>query len=197
MGRLRYTTAMSLDGYVVDGDGDFQWAAPSAEMFDLHVARTARVSTEVLGRRTYALMEYWESPPEGEEWTEAEHEFARRWREIEKVVVSSTLTPEQVTSPRARLVRDMPLDALADLVAAAEGDVEIFGPTTAADAIRAGMVDDFEFFVFPVVVGGGVRALPDDARLDLRLVEQRVFAPGTVHLLYESARGRQPVPLDT
>lgn len=187
MGRLRYTTAMSLDGYVVDASGDFQWAAPSPEMFDLHVARTARVSTEVLGRKTYELMSYWESPPEGEEWSEAEHEFARRWRQIEKVVVSSTLTPEQVTSPRTRLVPAMPLAELADLVAAADGDVEIFGPTTAADAIRAGMVSGFEFFVWPVVVGGGVRALPDDARLDLRLVEQRVFAPATIHLRYQRA----------
>lgn len=186
MGRLRYTTAMSLDGYVADSTGDFQWAAPDPDIFDLHLSRMRQASVEVMGRRTHELMRYWEAPPEGEEWTPAEHEFTRLWRDLDKVVVSSSLGPDDV-GPRTRLVRRLGTEDVAALVAAVDGTVEIYGPTTAADVIRAGMVDEFEFLVWPVVVGGGLRALPDDARLDLRLVEHGVLGPGVAHLRYESS----------
>ncbi len=183
MGTLHYVATVSVDGYAADADGDFQWSAPSDEVFDFHVERMATVAVEVLGRRAYELMTYWETyaDPDG---TPAEHEFARRWRGIEKVAVSSTLTDSELIGDRVRLVPRLPLEELRDLVADAADEVSIFGPTTAADAIRAGLVDVVELFVVPKLVGGGLRALPEGARLDLRLDDRRVFGNGLVYLRY-------------
>lgn len=182
MGTLSYSTTISIDGYVADADGDFQWSTPDDAVFDLHVDRMAAVSTEVLGRKTYALMQYWET--DDHVFSPPEQEFARRWRKIEKVVVSSTLTPDDVVAGRDRLVPRLSLDELRQIVDDAAGMVEIFGPTVAAEAIRARMVDEFNLFVVPKVVGGGLRALPDDVRLELRLAEHKVFDNGTVYLRY-------------
>ncbi|MHC9292238.1 dihydrofolate reductase family protein [Mycobacterium sp. LTG2003] len=183
MGTLTYAATVSLDGYAADADGDFQWSAPSDAVFAVHLERMAEVSTEVLGRKTYALMDYWETYPDDDDRPLAERQFAKRWQAIDKVVVSSTLTHDELGSDRARLVPDLSLDELQRIVDGAQGLVEIFGPTTAAPAIRAGLVDDFHFFVVPKIVGGGLRAIPDDVSLDLRLTEHRVF-DGTVHLRY-------------
>ncbi|AKK26399.1 dihydrofolate reductase family protein [Mycobacterium sp. EPa45] len=184
MGKLIYTVTMSLDGYAADADGDFQWSAPNGAVFDVHVGRMGEVSTEVLGRKTFELMQYWETDPDDQVWTAAEHEFARRWRGIDKVVASSTLTHAEIGSDRVRVVPDLTLDELRRVIADAAGVVEIFGPTVAAAAIRAGLVEEFHFFVVPKVVGGGLRALPDDVRLDLTLAEHTIFDNGTAHLRY-------------
>lgn len=188
MGTLIYSTTLSLDGYVADRNGDFQWTGPSDEMFAVHLERIREVSTEVLGRRTYGLMEYWESFPETGGQSDAEVAFAHRWQDLDKVVVSSTMTDAQLSSNRARLVSRLSLEELQGIVARADGLVEIFGPTTAADAIRAGLVDEFRFFVVPKLVGGGLRALPDDVDLDLDLAEHRTFEGGTVYLRYVARR---------
>jgi hypothetical protein len=120
-----------------------------------------------LGRKTFALMQYWETDPVDEVWTPAEWEFARRWRGIDKVVVSSTLTHDEIGSGRVRLLRDLSLDELQRIVDGATGVVEIFGPTVAAPTIRAGL-----------------RALPDDVHLDLTLTEHRIIDNGTAQLRY-------------
>lgn len=120
----------------------------------MHVERMAETSAEVLGRKTYDLMRYWESAPEDGSWTAAEHEFARRWQTIEKVVVSTTMSPDDLSSDRSRLIRELDTAELRQLTESAPGSVEIFGPTTAATAIRAGMVSGFRLFVVPVIVGG-------------------------------------------
>lgn len=184
MGKLSYVVTMSLDGYVADADGNFDWSAPSDSVFDLHVARLDKVTTEILGRKTYELMEYWEhyDEPDG---TDAEHDFARGWRELDKIVVSSQLAESQLFSERDRLVPALSVDEIREIVAQADGVVEIFGPTTAAEAISAGIVDVFEFFVVPMIVGGGLRALPDGFRNNLRLTEAQVFDSGTVYGQYE------------
>lgn len=185
MGTLSYTAGISLDGYVADAAGDFDWSGPGAELFRFHVERMSQISTEILGRRTYLLMRYWEQePPEG--WGADEQAFARRWNEIGHVVVSRSLSTDDIAG-HDRLLPGLRLDDLARLVDGAEKEVEIFGPTTAAPAIRAGMVRDYRFFVFPRVVGGGLRALPDEARLPVRLIEHRVFDDGVVYLHYRSA----------
>ncbi|MGE2833987.1 dihydrofolate reductase family protein [Mycobacterium sp. SMC-4] len=186
MGTLSYSTTVSLDGYVADEDGDFQWSTPSEEQFAVHVDRMAEVAVEVLGRKTFELMQYWETYDD-EDGSAAEREFARRWQGIDKVVVSSTLTHDDLGSARARIVRQLSLTGLQEIVAAASGVVEIFGPTTAAEALRAGLVDHIELFVVPKIVGGGLRALPEGLQLDLRLVEHRVFADGTVHVRYSNS----------
>ncbi|WP_053384262.1 dihydrofolate reductase family protein [Leucobacter celer] len=188
MGTLSYTATVSIDGYAADADGDFQWSAPSGEVFQFHIDRMAAVSTEVLGRNTYRLMRYWDAEPEDEPWSAAEHEFARRWRELDLVVASSTLDPGDLPAEGVRLVRDLGLDDLARIVEDTPGEVEIFGPTTASEAIRAGMVRDFRFFVVPKIVGGGLRALPGDARLELSLIEHRIFENGTAYLHYVPQR---------
>lgn len=185
MGTLSYTATISLDGFVADENGDFQWAAPYEDVFAFHVDRMKEVSTEILGRNTYLLMKYWESEPDDGSWSDAEHEFARRWLELERVVVSSTLTPEDLGAKRIRLVRDLSLTQLEQIVEQASGEVEIFGPTTASAAIRAGLVNDFRFFTVPLVTGGGLRALPEGAHLDLHLVEHRIFTNGTVYHRYQ------------
>lgn len=186
MGTLNYTATVSLDGYVADANGDFDWSGPTEEVFDFHVARIQDVTTEILGRNTYTLMQYWQTydEPDG---TDAEHEFARRWRDITKVVASSTMTSEQLGASSDRLVSRLTLDDIRDVTASADGDVAIFGPTTAAPAIRAGLIDVFEFFTVPMIVGGGLRALPDDVRLALKLTDQRTFNNGLVYTRYERA----------
>jgi dihydrofolate reductase len=184
MGILSYTTSVSIDGYIADAAGDFQWGAPDADVFALHLARMAEVSTEVMGRKTYELMRFWETYPDGEEAIPGEREFASRWKDIDKVVVSSTLTPAELGPEPVRLIPELGLDELRQIVDSAPGHVEIFGPTTAAAAIRAGMVEDFRFFVVPKMVGGGLRALPDDVHFDLRLAEHRTFADGTTYQRY-------------
>lgn len=185
MGTLCYTATVSLDGYVADVDGDFAWSGPDDDVFQFHVERTGPVSHEILGRSTYELMRYWYSEPDDEEWGPDEQEFARRWQTISHIVVSSTLTSEDLQRPDNRLLPDLDLEELQRIVDEAAGEVEIFGPTTAAPAIRAGMVSDFRFFVVPKIVGGGRAALPEGALLDLELVEHRVFG-GTTYLHYRS-----------
>ncbi|WP_119697197.1 dihydrofolate reductase family protein [Microbacterium halotolerans] len=184
MGRLNYTVTMSIDGYAADAEGDFQWSAPTDEVFQAHLDRMTEVSTEILGRRTYQLMRYWETPPVDEEWSADEVEFARRWQRADRFVASSTLTAADVAASRAELVPRLTLRETARIVEDAPGLVEIFGPTVAAEAILAGMVEEFRFFVVPKVVGGGLRALPDGIRMDMSLAEQRVFRDGTVLLRY-------------
>lgn len=192
MGTLGYTATISLDGYVADANGDFNWSGPSDEVFQYHVDRMAAVSTEVLGRNTYLLMKYWEAEPEDGSWGESEHEFARLWHGIERVVVSETLTPDDLAPERERLVPTLGLGELRRIVEEAPGEVEIFGPTTASQAIRAGMVEDYRFFIVPRIVGGGLSALPDGARLDLELVEHRIFSNGAAYLHHRAPRPATP-----
>lgn len=186
MGTLSFTATVSVDGFAADVNGDFQWTAPSDEVFAFHVERMAPVSTEVLGRNTYLLMRYWENEPDDAPWGELERQFAAGWREIDQVVVSSTLTSADLEGSRARLVPTLDLDALRQIVHDAPGEVEIFGPTTAAAAIRAGLVHDFRLFVVPRLVGAGLRALPSDVHLDLDLIEHRVFGKGMTFHHYRS-----------
>lgn len=185
MGTLSYTATISLDGYAADASGDFQWTAPGEDVFDFHVERMASVSTEVLGRNTYQLMTYWEAEPEGEQWGDAEREFARRWQAITRVVASSTLRPDDLGAGEPRLVPHLTLDELKRIVDDAPGEVEIFGPTVAREAIWAGLVENFRFFIVPRAVGGGLRALPAGVRLELELIEHRLFSGGTAYLHYQ------------
>ena len=184
MGMLNYAATISLDGYIADSTGNFQWAAPTEDVFAMHLARLSGVTTEILGRRTYHLMQYWEDPAQRGEMTEPEQEFARYWQDVNKIIVSSTLATSQLRSDRDRLQRDLCLADIRRIVAATEGVVAIFGPTTAAEAIRACLVDQFEFFVIPLLLGGGRKALPDGAYRKLRLEDTKTFSDGTVYLRY-------------
>lgn len=186
MGSLSYTVAMSLDGYIADADGDFDWAAPSQELFRWHIDRLASASTEIIGRNTFLLMKYWEQEQDDESWGPDERQFAELWQGFHQTVVSSTLTAADVTSPNTDLVPELSLADLRRIVDEATGEVEIFGPTTAAEAIKAGMVRDFRFLIYPKIVGGGLRAMPPGADLDLEFAGQRAFDSGIVLMHYRA-----------
>lgn len=182
MGTLRYGISCSLDGYVADAGGDFSWSRPTAEAHAFVNALTREVSTFVLGRRMWETMRVWDTMPLGEH--PVTDEFAEIWRERDKVVCSDTLRP--VDAPRTTFEPRLTNERLAEIVAAADGVVEVSGPTTAADALRAGLVADVRLFVVPHVVGGGLRAFPDGARLSLELTEERPFPDGMVYLRYRT-----------
>jgi len=186
MGTLSFTATVSVDGYAAGPDGDFQFGAPSEQVFRFHVERMAAISTEILGRCSYDLMHYWEAEPDGEDWGDDEREFGRLWQGLDIVAASSTLTADEITRENHRLVTQLTLDEIARITEQAPREVEIFGPTTAAPAIRAGLVRDFRFFIVPVILGSGLRALPEDAHLDLRLIESRVFENGVTMLHYSA-----------
>ncbi|CAN5477675.1 dihydrofolate reductase family protein [soil metagenome] len=180
MGRLVYSAITSLDGYSVDAKGHFDWSAPDAEVHAAVNELLAPVGTHLYGRRMYDVLVAWETMPTGPDQEPAVNEFARIWHAADKIVYSTTLA--EASSDRTRIARDFDPETVRGLVA--DGDVSIGGPTIAAHAFRAGIVDEVHLFLSPVVVGGGTRALPDDVRLDLELVGERRFANGVVQLGY-------------
>ncbi|WP_020014671.1 dihydrofolate reductase family protein [Promicromonospora sukumoe] len=184
MGTLRYTANMSADGYTVDAQGSFDFARPTDELLAFVNETEADSAVYVHGRRMYETMVYWETHEPGPDPNPHADRYAEIWQGVDKVVASSSLSPDAVTSARTRLVRDLQPGELRRIVNCAPGVVSIGGPTVAADFIRQGLVDDFRFVVYPEVVGGGLPALPRDARLSLRLVESRTFDSGCVYLRY-------------
>ncbi len=181
MGRLVYAAICSLDGYTADADGKFDWAMPDEEEHAFVNDLERPVGTYLYGRRMYETMAVWQELG-GPDASPIENDYADVWRSADKVVYSTTL-PE-VSTPRTRLERAFDPDAVRRLVAGADRDVGIGGPTLAASALRAGLVEDLHLFLHPVVVGGGTRALPDGVRLHLDLVEEHRFSSGVVHLRY-------------
>lgn len=184
MGRLRYSMIMSLDGYLTDTEGRYDWAVPDDDLVAVITERERHADTHLYGRRMYEEMRAWEDVRDGR--PEPDLEFARTWRAATKIVYSSSL-PE-VTTARTRLERTFDPDRVRELVDAAPNDVSISGPTLAAEALRRGMVDDLELYLVPIVVGGGLRALPEGARYGLEPVEQHRFGNGFVLLTYRRPR---------
>jgi dihydrofolate reductase len=181
MGRLVYSAIASLDGYVADEGGNFDWSIPDDEVHGVVNDLERAAGTALYGRRMYEVLVAWETI-ETEGASPVTQDFARLWRAAEKVVYSTTLT--EVSSARTRIASTFDPDAIRALKAASDRDITIGGPTLAAEALRAGLVDELHLFLSPVVVGGGTPALPDDLRLDLTLLGVRPFANGVVHLHY-------------
>ena len=184
---LVFTAITSLDGYVADAEGSFGWAEPDAEVHAFVNDLERGVGTYLYGRRLYEVMAYWETEyvPTGVAHLD---DYAAIWRAADKVVYSTTL--EAAATARTRIERTFDPVAVAALKAAADRPLGIGGPTLAAHAFRAGLVDAVNLVVVPVVVGGGTRALPDGVRLDLDLVAQRRFGNGMVYLGYRERRAR-------
>jgi dihydrofolate reductase len=182
MAKLIYAAIASLDGYVNDETGNFEWAAPDAEVHAFVNDLERRVGTQLLGRRMYEILRYWETPDD--DIPPVEQAYAELWQAADKVVFSTTL--ETVTTERTRLERTFDPDAVRQMKASADRDLSVGGPSLAARAIAAGLVDEFHLFLNPVIVGGGTRALPD-ARLELELLEERRFASGVVYLRYHAS----------
>jgi dihydrofolate reductase len=180
--KLIYSVIASLDGYVADEDGNFDWAAPDEEVHAFVNDLERPVGTYLYGRRMYETMVYWESPPDLARQPPVVRDFAEIWQAADKIVYSSTL--QTVAGARTRIERAFEPDAVQQLKAAADCDLTVGGPELAARAIAAGLVDEYQLFLVPVVVGGGKRSLPDDVRVDLELVDVRRFRSGTVYLHY-------------
>ena len=182
MPRLIYSAIASLDGYVEDESGGFEWAAPDEEVHAFVNELERPVGTYLHGRRMYETMVFWETVDTGPDQAQVMRDFAEIWRAADKVVYSRTL--EQVSSARTRLEREFDPDAVRDLVASADRDVTIGGPELAAAAFRAGLVDECQLFLAPVVVGAGKRSLPAGVFARLELLDQRRFDGGFVYLHY-------------
>jgi dihydrofolate reductase len=173
----------SLDGCIEDEQGKFDWSAPDDEehLFINDVLRP--VGIYLFGKRMYETMRGWETEYGSKESDPVGmRDFAKIWRVADKVVYSTTL--EQVSTPRTRLERSFGLDAIREMKRGASGLISIGGPGLAAHAFRAGLVDELHLFIAPVVVGRGRRALPDDLRLKLALLDQRRFKTGITYLRY-------------
>lgn len=184
MGKLIYSVLASLDGYVADADGKFDWAAPGREVHQFVNDLQRSVGTYLFGRRLYEVMAVWEDMPGPDEHEAVIKEFADIWRSAEKVVYSTTLT--SVGTSNTRLERHFDSDQVRAMTTQLERDVAVGGPTLAAAALRASIVDEVHLIVSPVVVGGGTRCWPEGIRMAFDLVDQRQFADGTVHLHYRA-----------
>ena len=184
MAKLIYSAITSLDGYVADEDGNFDWAAPDEEVHSFVNDLERPVGTYLYGRRMYEVMSYWETAHTLPDQPPVAQDFAKIWQAAEKVVYSNTL--EDVFSARTRIERDFDAEAIRELRATAERDITVGGPELAAQAIKAWLVDEYQLFLAPVMVGGGKQALPDDVRAELELLDERRFGNGTVYLRYRT-----------
>jgi dihydrofolate reductase len=183
MAKLIFSMFTSLDGYMEDEHGDFGWGAPDDEELHSYVNELASsVGTYLYGRRMYETMVYWETAHTIPDQPQFVLDWARQWQAAEKVVYSRTLAEPR--SARTRIEREFDPDAVRRLKAGATQDMTIDGPELAAQAIRAGLVDEFQVIICPVVVGGGKQFFPDGVRLDLELLGERRFGNGVVILRY-------------
>jgi dihydrofolate reductase len=184
MGKLIYSAIASLDGYVADEAGKFDWAEPDEEVHRLVNDLERPVGTYLYGRRMYEVMAYWETAHALPAQPQFVRDFAEIWQAADKIVYSKTL--ETAATARTRIERDFDPETVRQLKASAERDITVGGPDLAAQAIRAGLVDELQLFVAPVVVGGGKQSLPDDVRLELELLDERRFGSGVVYLRYRT-----------
>lgn len=178
--KLVYSAIASLDGYVEDEKGKFDWAAPDAEVHAFVNDLERPVGTYLYGRRMYETMVDWETVADDRQFM---RDYAEIWRAAEKVVYSRSL--ETVSSARSRIERNFDPEAVRRLKATGRGEISVGGPGLAAEAIRAGLVDEYRLFLVPVVVGGGKRALPDGVHFELELLDERRFESGVVYLHYQ------------
>jgi dihydrofolate reductase len=179
-----YSAIASLDGYVADAEGRFDWAAPDAEVHAFVNDLERPVGTYLYGRRMYETMAVWECP-DAEHRSEVTRDFAEIWRAADKVVYSATLA--DVSTSRTRLERAFEPEAVRQLKAGSARDLSVGGPTLAAAAFAAGLVDECHLFLHPVSVGGGTPALPRDLQVRLQLMDEHRFRSGVVHLRYAMA----------
>jgi len=184
MAKLIYSAIMSLDGYIADEDGNFDWAAPDEEVHAFVNDLERPIGTYLYGRRMYDVMRYWETAPTDASQPPVVRDYARIWQAADKIVYSKALTTASTT--RTRIEKDFDPQAVRRMKATASGDLSIGGAHLAAQAIRAGLVDEIHLFVGPIVVGGGTRALPDHARVKLQLLDEQRFRNGVVHLHYRT-----------
>ncbi len=182
MAKLIYSAIASLDGYVEDEHGGFDWAAPDEEVHAFVNELERPIGTCLYGRRMYETMVYWETAGAGPGSSAVSRDFAAIWRATDKIVYSRTL--QTVASARTRIERDFDPDAIRRLKQTSTADIAVGGPELAGQALTLGLVDECHLFLGPILVGAGKRALPDDVRAQLELLDERRFRNGVVHLRY-------------
>jgi dihydrofolate reductase len=182
MAKLIYSAITSLDGYVADEDGNFDWSVPDEEVHTYINDLERPIGTYLYGRRMYEVMLSWETAHTLADLPAHEREFAAIWQAADKIVYSTTL--QTVSSARTRIEREFDPEAVRQIKAASARDITVAGPGLAAQAIRAGLVDECHLFVTAILVGGGKQVFPDQVRLKLELLDERRFGNGVVHLRY-------------
>jgi dihydrofolate reductase len=185
MSKLIYIANVSLDGYIEDSQGNFEWTEPNDEVFAFITDLVRPVGTHLYGRRMYETMAVWETDPAFAAQSELMSDFADVWQAARKVVYSTIL--HEVSTANTQLERTFDPDAIRDLKASAANDFIVGGPTLTAHAFRAGLVDECQLLIYPVVVGAGKPSLPRDARADLDLLDERRFGNGVVYVRYRVA----------
>jgi dihydrofolate reductase len=182
MAKLIYSVIASLDGYVEDEQGRFEWAAPDEEVHAFVNDRERPIGTYLYGRRMYETMVFWETVSTGADQSTVMRDYAEIWRAAEKIVYSRTL--QTVSSSRTRIERAFDTDAIRQLKEASGPDITIGGAELAGQAIAEGLVDECQLLLGPILVGGGKRALPANVRAQLELLDERRFRSGVVYLHY-------------
>ena len=181
MAQLIYSAIASLDGFIEDADGNFDWAAPDEEVHAFVNDLERTVGTHLYGRRMYEVMVWWETVETAGE-PDVMRDFAEIWWAADKIVYSKTLT--SVASERTMIEREFDAEIVRQMKATTERDISIGGPELAGQALAAGLVDECHLFLAPLTLGGGTKALPDGVQLQLELLDERRFASGVVHLHY-------------
>src|SRR4051794_11974851 len=184
MAKLSYSAIASLDGYVADEDGNFDWAAPGEEVHGFINDLERSVGTYLYGRRMYETMASWETDASLAARSELMRDFAQIWQAADKIVYSKTLA--KAPTAKTRIERDFDPEAVRQMKTSAGSDLTVGGPDLAADAFKAGLVDECHLLLAPIVVGGGKKSLPDDVRLELELLDERRFRGGMVYLRYRA-----------
>ena len=182
MAKLIYIANVSLDGYIEDSHGNFDWTEPDDDLFAFITDLVRSVGTFLYGRPLYETMAVWETDPTLAAQSELMADFANVWQEADKIVYSTTL--HAVSTGSTRLERRFDPDAVRDLKTSAASDLTVGGATLAAHAFNAGLVDECQLFMHPVLVGEGKPAFLSDARIQLELLEERRFGSGVVNLRY-------------
>lgn len=187
MARLIYSAITSLDGYIEDREGNFDWAAPDEEVHRFINELERSAGTHLYGRRTYETLMVWETDPSIAAESPLLRDFAEIWQAADKIVYSRTL--EAVSTRKTKMERSFHPESIRQLKETLEQDILIGGPELAAHAFRAGLVDEYHLFLTPIVVGGGKPSLPANVRLELELLEHRRFGSGVVFLRYRTRSG--------
>lgn len=185
MAQLIYSAIMSLDGYVEDADGKFDWSAPDDDVFRFINDLERPIGTYLYGRRMYETMTYWETADSLPGQSPIMLDFANIWQIAEKIVYSKTLA--QASTPKTRIERDFNAESIQQLKVAATSDMAVGGSELAAQAIAAGLVDRCQLFLTPILVGAGKSGLPANVRTKLVLLDERRFRNGVVYLHYRIA----------
>ena len=184
MAKLIYSAITSLDGYVADQDGGFDWCTPDAEVMAFLNEVERPIGTYLYGRRMYEVMAGWETAHLRESQPPTSEDFTRLWQAASKVVYSRTL--DEVTTSKTRLEREFDPGAVRRMKEESETDLSVGGAELAGHALKTGVVDEVHLYLSPVLVGGGTPSLPGDLRLPLTLLEERRFGNGTVYVRYRT-----------